>query len=77
MIENTRLAEAQQILHNYIKLKGLRNTPERQKILEIVYSVNTPFTVDMVWEYLQDEYRVTRVTVYNSLELFFKAGLVI
>jgi len=77
MSENSRLAEAQQILHDYIKLKGLRNTPERKKILETVYSVNTPFTVDMVWEYLTEEYRVTRVTVYNNLELFFKAGFVI
>ena len=77
MSENTRLAEAQQILRNYINLKRLRNTPERQKILETVYSVNLPFTDDMIWDYLQEEFPVTRVTVYNNLELFFKAGLVI
>lgn len=77
MGENTRLAEAQKILQEYIKLKRLRNTPERQAVLTAVYSVGTPFTIDSLWEYICDELRVTRVTVYNNLELFFRAGLVI
>jgi len=77
MPDNNRLEEARQILQEYIKRKHLRNTPERNAVLEATYSVGSSFTVDQLKDYLDDILPVTRVTVYNNLELLFRAGIVI
>lgn len=77
MAENSKLIEARRILQEYIKLKNLRNTPERKAVLEAIYVVPTPFTVDSVKEYLETVLPVTRTTVYNNLECFFQAGIIV
>ena len=77
MAESRQLNEARRILQEYIKLKNLRNTPERKAVLEAIYVVPAPFTVDYVKEYLDEVYPVTRVTVYNNLELFFHIGIIV
>lgn len=77
MAESNKLIEARRILQSYIKLNNLRNTPERKAVLEAVFVVSAPFTVDSVKEYLDNVYPVTRVTVYNNLECFFQAGIII
>lgn len=77
MAESRQLNEARRILQEYIKLKNLRNTPERKAVLEAIYVVPAPFTVDSVKEYLDEVYPVTRVTVYNNLELFFHIGIIV
>lgn len=77
MGENGKLTQARQILLDYIKMKKMRVTPERTAVLEAAYAVNTPFTIDQLKTYMDDILPVSRVTVYNSLELFFKLGLVI
>lgn len=77
MGEDSRLTRAKQILLDYIELKKMRKTPERLAVLEATYSLGTPFTVDLLKEYLDEIFPVNRVTVYNNLELFFKAGIVI
>ena len=77
MAESRQLNEARRLLQEYIKLKNLRNTPERKAVLEAIYVVPAPFTVDSVKEYLDTVYPVTRVTVYNNLELFFHIGIIV
>ncbi len=77
MGENSKLTQAQQILLDYIKMKKMRVTPERTAVLEAAYAVNTPFTIDQLKTYMDDILPVSRATVYNNLELFFKLGLVI
>ncbi len=77
MGENGKLTQARQILLDYIQMKKMRVTPERTAVLEAAYAVNTPFTIDQLKTYMDDILPVSRVTVYNSLELFFKLGLVI
>ncbi len=77
MDDNSRFNQAKELLFEYIKLKKLRNTPERSAVLKAVCTVGTPFTVDLLKEYLDEVFPMTRVTVYNNLELFFKVGIVI
>ena len=76
MKENSRLRQAKELLVEYIRMKGKRMTPERMAILEAAYEFDTPFTIDLMKEYLEPIYHVTRQTVYNNLELFFQVGIV-
>ncbi len=77
MGESNKLTQARQILLDYIKMKKMRITPERIAVLEAAYVVNTPFTIDLLKTYMEATLPVSRATVYNNLELFFKLGLVI
>ena len=44
---NSKSIEAiKEVLRNYLKEKGLRNTPERYTILEEIYNYNKHFNVD-------------------------------
>ena len=76
MKENQRLKQARDLLTDYVRMKGMRMTPERIAILEAAYVFDTPFTIDLMKEYLDHVYPVTRQTVYNNLELFFQIGIV-
>lgn len=73
----SNLTQAFDILKEFMKLKKMRMTPERKAVLEAAYSIGTSFTVDMLKAQIDKELNVTRVTVYNNLELFFQAGIVI
>ncbi len=65
------------ILHKYLIDNKLRKTQERFKILEFIYSIDTHFDVDQLYQMLKNnDFSVSKATVYNTLELFLEAGLV-
>jgi len=65
------------ILNNYMNRHKLRKTQERFKILEYVYKMDKHFDVDELHKFLlQNDFIVSKATVYNTLELLLKAGLV-
>lgn len=71
------LKEAQATLERYLVENGLRRTRERRAILEIIYQELTHFDAETLYRYLlQKGYKVSRATVYNSLDLFVACGLV-
>lgn len=72
-------AAVKQILTNYLELNNHRKTPERYAILDAVYSMGEHFTLDELGEKLsrEDNFPVSRATLYNTLRLFMELRLVI
>ncbi len=70
--------QVKNILDGYLKKKSLRKTQERYNILKKIYSINDHFEIDELYEKMKNEkYRVSRATLYNNMEIFTDAGLVV
>tara|TARA_B100000212_G_C27256102_1_gene482344 strand:+ start:74 stop:538 length:465 start_codon:yes stop_codon:yes gene_type:complete len=69
--------EVKKIFTAFLKQKKLRKTPERFAILDEIYSRKDHFDVDSLYVSMQDKnYRVSRATVYNTLDLLVECDLV-
>lgn len=77
--ENTQIfIQVKQILDDYLKKKGLRKTQERYFVLQEIYDINDHFEIEELYERMKNKkYRVSRATIYNNIDLFVDAGLVI
>jgi Fur family ferric uptake transcriptional regulator len=65
------------IFTDYLVSKGQRRTPERYAILDEIYAKKEHFDVDTLYIQMKNRnYRVSRATVYNTLDLLLDAGLV-
>ena len=61
----------------YLEQNRHRKTPERFAILKQVYSHEGHFDVDTLYEVMgKGEYRVSRATLYNTLDLLLDCNLV-
>jgi Fur family ferric uptake transcriptional regulator len=56
--------------------RGLRFTEPRRTVAEMVFSLHTHFTVDGLYERLKRGRRISRATIYRTLALMVKSGLV-
>ena len=62
----------------YLQSKGLRKTQERFAILDAIYSITGHFTMEQLLESLESsKFRVSRATLYNTMELLVDAHLVV
>lgn len=69
--------EVRNIFSAHLEKHGLRKTPERFAILEEIYSRNDHFDAETLYnELMLQKYRVSRATVYNTLELLLSCDLV-
>lgn len=68
--------EVRERLDNFIKMKGLRHTPQRDAIVEAIFASEEHFTADDLWEKLRGtDARTSRATLYRTLSLLTEAEL--
>ncbi|MFK7901187.1 MAG: Fur family transcriptional regulator [Cyclobacteriaceae bacterium] len=76
-VDPEKLEQIKQILVQHMEEKQLRKTPERFAILEEIYSNDTHFDVESLYINMKNKnYRVSRATVYNTLDLLIECDLV-
>ena len=69
--------EVKKLFIAFLEQKQQRKTPERFAILDEIYSSKEHFDVETLYvDKKNRNYRVSRATVYNTLDLLLDAGLV-
>ena len=71
------LNQARDLFEVYLEQNGHRKTPERFAVLHEIYSYIGHFDIEQLFSRMQDsEFRVSRATLYNTMELLIDCNLV-
>lgn len=71
------IEEASQRFSNYLKQNNNRKTHERFAILEEIYRNQDHFDAETLYiQMKKSAYRVSRATIYNTLEVLLDCGLI-
>ncbi len=75
--EASNLEVVTSVFEKFLEEKNYRKTPERFSILKEIYSNQNHFNAEELYDIMkQNKYRVSRATIYNTLELLLDAKLI-
>lgn len=73
-----QIEEVRRLFSEFLKERGQRQTPERFLVLEEIYATSDHVDADTLFMRLkQNGARVSRATVYNTLDLLIECDLVV